>query len=69
MPVAGDEDDRPVGELRDPLHQRESVGPRQDQVEQDQRGLLRLDDVHEFRMVARGQRGIARLGQRVADVA
>ena len=69
MAVAGDEDDRSVGECRDALHQLDAVGPGQDQVEQDQVGLLRLDDVRQLRVVARDQRGIARRGERVADVA
>ena len=69
LSVAGDEDDRPVGELWDALHQPEAVGLAQDQVQQDQVGLLRLDEVREVRVVARDQRDIARLGQRVPDVA
>ena len=67
--VARDEDHRQVGELRDGLHQLDAVGPGQHQVEQDQRGPLGADDVPERAMVAGDQRGIARLGQRVADMA
>ena len=67
--VARDEDHRQLGQFRDVLHQLDAVGPGQHQVEQDQRGLLGADDLPELARVAGDQRGIARLGQRVADMA
>ena len=38
-PVAGDKDDRQVGELGDSFHQLDAVGSRQHQVEQDWRRM------------------------------
>ena len=68
-PVARDEDDRQVGELGHGLHQLDAVGPGQHQVEQDQLGLLGPDEARHRPGVAGDQRGVARLRQRVAEMA
>ena len=50
--VGGDEDDRSIGDLRNSLHDLDAVGAGEYQVEQDQVGLLRLDDPGQLVVVA-----------------
>ena len=68
-PVAGDEDDGQVGELRNGLHELDPVGPGQHQVEQHQPGLLGQEDAPYLAVVAGDQGGEAGVGERVADMA
>ena len=68
-PVAGDEDDGQVGELRNSLHELDPVGLGQHQVEQHQPGLLGQEDAPYLVGVAGDQGGEAGVGERVADMA
>ena len=68
-PVARDEDDGEVGEFRHDLHQLDPVGPGQHQVEQHQPGLLGPEDARQLPGVAGDQGGVARVGERVANMA
>ena len=56
-------------ELRHRFHDRDAVGPGQDEVEQHERRLLGPHDLGELAMLAGHQRRIARPGERVAHVA
>ena len=68
-PVGGDEDDRQVGELGHARHQLDAVGAGEHEVEQHELRLLRGDDARERLVLAGHHRGVARLGERVAEVA
>ena len=65
-PVGGDEDDRPVGELGNALHQLDAVGPGQHQVEQDQPGIFGPDEAGQCVRIARHHRDVLRACERVA---
>ena len=59
-PVAGDEDHRQVRKPRNRLHQLDAVGPGQNQVEDDQHGLFRLQQLGKL-VVLVGDRGMVRI--------
>ena len=50
------------------FHQRDAIGPGQYQVQQDQRGLLRLDEAGHVLRVAGHLRGVPRVSERVPHV-
>ena len=67
--VAGDEDDRQVGELGNLAHQLDAVDIGQHQVEQHQPRPLGPDDARQVPRRPRHERGVAGHGERVADEA
>ena len=66
--IGGDEDDRQIRQLGDAFHQLDAVRLRQQRVEQDQLGLLRLEEVGQLPRVAGHERGVAGRGESVPNV-
>ena len=65
-PVGGDEHHRHIVEFGDVPHQLDAVGIGQHEIQQHQMRLLGADNGRQLRVIARHQRGVARLGERVA---
>ncbi len=67
--VAGDEDDRQIGQFGQLLHQLDPIGPGQHQVQQDELGLLGADDMGQLLMITGDDRVVAGRGECIAHVA
>ena len=63
--IAGDEDDRKIGQCGDRLHQHDAVGIREHQVEQHQLRLSCADEARQLSRITRHRRGETGTGQGV----